>query len=144
MSEANDKPHTLVLYDGLCGLCNRFVVFLLRHDQRDEFRFAPLASELVPSLLRRHGLDLRQLDTVAAVPDFGQPSERALVRSSAVLWALGRLGGVWKLAVIAMCVPRPLRDALYDFVARHRYRIFGKFSECALPSAQDRHKFLSL
>jgi predicted DCC family thiol-disulfide oxidoreductase YuxK len=138
------SSQTLVLYDGVCGLCNRLVSFLLRHDRRDQFRFAPLQSELAQTLLRRYSLDPNDFDTVVALADFGQPGERALTRSQAALWAIGRLGGIWRLFVIAKAIPLSLREAIYKFIARRRYQVFGKYDECPLPKAEDRHKFFSV
>src|SRR5436309_6501592 len=91
----------LVLYDGVCGLCNRLVSFLLRHDRRNQFRFAPLQSEMARTLLRRYGLDPNDFDTVVVLADFGQPAERALTRSQVALLAVSRLGGIWRLFEIA-------------------------------------------
>ena len=133
---------TLVLYDGVCGLCNRLVSLLLRHDRRDQFRFAPLQSEFGQAILRRYGLDLNDFDTVVVLADFGQDGERAFTRSQAALWAIGRLGGIWRLFVIAKVIPLSLREALYRFVARRRYRLFGKYDECPLPRLEDRYKFI--
>lgn len=135
---------TLVLYDGVCGLCNRLVSFLLRHDRRDQFRFAPLQSELAQTLLRRYCLDSNDFDTVVVLADFGQPAERALTRSQAALWAVSQLGGIWKLFAIAKLAPLFLRERLYRFIAHRRYRVFGKYDQCPLPKAEDRHKFLSV
>ena len=134
---------TLILYDGVCGLCNRFVSLLLRHDHHDEFRFAPLQSEFAQSLLRRHGLNQDDLDTVVVLPNFGCPNEQALTRSLAVLCAADRLGGIWSFLTIAKWVPGPLREAIYRFIARHRYCSFGKHDRCPLPRPEDRHKFLA-
>jgi predicted DCC family thiol-disulfide oxidoreductase YuxK len=133
---------TLVLYDGVCGLCNRLVSFLLRHDRRDQFRFVPLQSELAQTLLRRYGLDPNDFDTVVVLADFGQPAERALTRSQAALWAVSRVGGIWRLFAIAKLIPLSLREGLYRFIARRRYRIFGKYDQCPLPRPEDRGKFL--
>ena len=135
---------TLVLYDGVCGLCNRLVSFLLRHDRRDQFQFAPLQSELAQTLLRRYGLDPNEFDTVVVLADFGQPAERALTRSQAALWAIGRLGGIWRMFVVAKVIPLSLREALYKFIACRRYQVFGRYDECPLPKTEDRHKFLSV
>ena len=141
---AQRSPNTtLILYDGVCGLCNRFVSLLLRHDRRDEFRFAPLQSEFARSLLRRHGLNQDDLDTVVVLPNFGCPNEQALTRSLAVLCAADRLGGIWSLLTIAKWLPGPLREAIYRFIARHRYCSFGKHDQCLLPRPEDRHKFLA-
>ena len=136
------SSQTLVLYDGVCGLCNRLVSFLLRHDGRDQFRFAPLQSELAQMLLRRYGLDPNDFDTVVVLADFGQPGERALTRSQAALWTIGRLGGIWRMFVVAKVIPPSLREGLYRFIARRRYRIFGKYEQCPLPRPEDRGKFL--
>lgn len=133
---------TLVLYDGVCGPCNRLVAFLLRHDRNERFRYAPLQSEFAQTLLHRYGLNAEDFDTVVVLADFGQPTERALTRSEAALCSIGRLGGIWKLLAIAKLIPRPLREAAYRFMARRRYAVFGKFSECPLPRSEDRHKFL--
>jgi len=142
-SAAQAPAHTLVLYDGVCGLCNRLVAFLLRHDRRDEFRFAPLQSDTAQALLPRHGLHPNDLDTVVVLMDYGQPTERALTRSLAALAVTRRLGGVWNIFAVANIAPLPLREALYKFVARRRYRIFGRYDQCPLPRLEDRQKFLS-
>ncbi len=118
--------------------------FLLRHDRRDQFQFAPLQSELAQTLLRRYGLDPNEFDTVVVLADFGQPAERALTRSQAALWAIGRLGGIWRMFVVAKVIPLSLREALYKFIARRRYQVFGRYDECPLPKTEDRHKFLSV
>ena len=133
---------TLVLYDGVCGLCNRLVAFLLRHDRHDQFRFAPLQSVVAQALLLRYNLDRDDFDTVVVLADYQRPTERALTRSEAALWAIGKLGGIWKLFAIAKLIPLALREVLYRFIARRRYRIFGKYDECPVPRPQDRHKFL--
>ena len=130
----------LILYDGVCGLCNRFVRFLLKHDRADLFRFAPLASQLAKGLLARHGA--QHLDTVCVVEGIGTDAEKMLVKSDAAILALRRLGGFWTLAMIAFILPRFVRDGLYDFIARRRYSIFGKFDTCPLPDAEARRKFL--
>lgn len=134
--------HTLVLYDGVCGLCNRLVAFLLRHDRRDQFRFAPLQSAFAHTQLRRHGLDPADFDTVVVLADFQQDSERALARSQAVLWAVIQVGGPWKFFAVAKLIPLRLRDAFYRFIAHRRYRIFGKYDQCPVPRPSDPHKFL--
>jgi predicted DCC family thiol-disulfide oxidoreductase YuxK len=119
------------------------VSFLLRHDGRDQFRFAPLQSELAQTLVRRYGLDPNDFDTVVVLADFGQPAERVLTRSQAALWAVSRPGGIWSLFVIAKLIPLSLREGIYRSIARRRYRMFGKYDQCPLPKAEDRGKFLA-
>ena len=141
---ANTNFNTLVLYDGVCGLCNGLNQFLLKRDLNNHFRFASLQSEFAASLLERYDIDAVDLDTVYVVADYGQPSQRLLARSDAILQVLGRLGGVWGLLRIGRALPKSLRDALYNVVARNRYRVFGKYDVCLMPEERYRRKFLDL
>src|SRR6185503_10744355 len=118
------------------------VQFVLKRDQRDHFRFASLQSDMASTTLQRHDRDPRDLDTVYVVVDYGQPTERLLARSDAILFLLDRLGGVWKLAALGKVFPRVLRDGVYKLVATNRYRVFGKYESCMLPEPQHRGKFL--
>ena len=138
------EPHPIVLYDGVCGLCNRLVQFILRHDYGDRFRFASLQSDFSQMLLTRHGFDPHDLDTVYVVRNSGQANEELLSRSDAILFMLNELGGVWSLARVGKILPRALRNVLYDLVARSRYRIFGRYESCMLPSPEQRAKFLDV
>lgn len=141
---AETQPNPIVLYDGVCGLCNHLVQFLLKRDTRDRFRFASLQSEFARNLLKRHGADPHDLDTVYLVKNYGQPGESLLERSDGVLYMLDQLGGVWKLAVIGRVLPKKLRDAIYKMVARNRYRVFGKHESCMLPEPKHRARFLDV
>jgi predicted DCC family thiol-disulfide oxidoreductase YuxK len=141
MSESNP----IILYDGVCGLCNRLVQFLLKHDQQGRLRFASLQSGFAERVLTRHGFDPKDLDTVQVVVDYERPEERVLGRSDAILRAGKELGMPWNvLAGIARIVPRRLRDVVYRFVARNRYHVFGKSETCMLPDPKQRHRFLDL
>ena len=133
--------HNLVLYDGVCGLCNGTVRFLLAIDRRGVLCFAPLQGPTAARVLKRHALpgDVR---TIVYVRNFGLKRERAHLRSDAVLRILGDVGGVWSLLLILRLVPRFLRDSVYDWVARNRYSWFGKYDECPLPSPEQRARFL--
>jgi len=135
--------HLIVFYDGVCGLCNRIIQFLLKRDRNDRLRFASLQSEFAANVLTRHGIDPKDLDTLHVVENYEEAGERVLNRSDAVLRATGELGGLWSLAAIAgSIIPRPLRDLFYRFVARNRYRVFGKSETCMLPEPRHRAKFL--
>jgi predicted DCC family thiol-disulfide oxidoreductase YuxK len=140
LSTSDSKP--IVLYDGVCGLCNRLVQFLLKRDTHDRLRFASLQSEFAHRLMTRHGLDPHDLDTVYLVKNHEQSNEILLARSDAILQMLTQLGGIWGLAGIARLLPRVFRDAVYKLVARNRYRVFGKFDSCMLPEPKHRGKFL--
>jgi predicted DCC family thiol-disulfide oxidoreductase YuxK len=133
----------ILLYDGVCGLCNRSVQFILRHDRKASFRFASLQSPFAQTILVRHGADPADLDTVYLVVNYTQLDEALLARSDAVADILRRLSGVWSFLGAALrLIPRPLRDWGYNLVARNRYRIFGHYDTCPLPTPETRSRFL--
>lgn len=141
----SDAANPIILYDGVCGLCNRLVQFLLKHDKQGRLRFASLQSEFAERVLTRHGIDPKDLDTVQVVVNYDRPEERVLGRSDAILRAGEELGMPWNvLATIARIVPRALRDVVYRFVARNRYHVFGKSETCMLPDPNQRHRFLDV
>ena len=132
----------IVLYDGVCGLCNQLVQFLLKRDKHDQLRYASLQSDFASKILVRHGLNPKDLDTVCVVLNYQEPDEHVLTRSTAILNVVKNLGGIWKMAGLGAIVPSPLRDLLYELVARNRYRMFGKYETCMLPEPRHRAKFL--
>jgi len=135
----------IILYDGVCGLCNRLVQFLLKHDKQGRLRFASLQSDFAAKVLHRHGIDPKDLDTLHVIENYEQPGERVLQRSNAILRASRELGGFWSVsAVAASVIPRALRDVVYRFVARNRYRVFGKYDTCMLPEPNQRSRFLDV
>lgn len=135
----------IILYDGVCALCNHLVRFVLERDRRDEFHFAAIQSNVARAILERHGVNPDALDTVYLVLDYGQPTEQLASRSQAVALVCAKLKGVWRLCARVMTIlPPRLRDWAYDFMAAHRYRWFGKYRACPLPRAEERHKFLDL
>ena len=134
---------SLLLYDGLCPLCNGFVRFLLRQDRRQIFYFAPLQGALAQTILARHDIDTSALNTVVLVLSAQTPHESLLFRSDAATEVLLRLGGAWALwARLLLKLPRGLREAGYRLVARWRYRIFGQYATCPLPAPKDAARFL--
>ncbi len=135
----------IILYDGVCGLCNRLVQFLLKHDRAGRLRFASLQSDFAATVLGRHGIDPKDLDTVQVVVNYDQPDERVLQRSDAILRAGRELGGFWGAsASVGKVVPRGLRDLVYRFVATNLYRVFGKYDTCMLPDQNQRSRFLDI
>jgi len=136
-------PHPILLYDGVCGLCNRLVQFILRHDRKAIIQFASLQSPLADRILTRHGADPNDLNTVYVVVNHELPDEHLLSRSTAVLFVLKQLAGFWRPAAsLLQLLPKSLRDAAYKVVARHRYRIFGRSDVCTLPRDADHSRFL--
>jgi predicted DCC family thiol-disulfide oxidoreductase YuxK len=143
MNSMPAPSNPILLYDGVCGFCNRFIQFTLRHDHADAFRFAALQSAFAEPILQRHDVSTTALDTVYVVVNAHQPAERLLARSEAAIFVLATLGGIWTVAAgLCRVVPRPLRDSVYNLIARNRYQVFGKFDVCPLPDPRHRHKFL--
>jgi predicted DCC family thiol-disulfide oxidoreductase YuxK len=145
MSMATDPANPILIYDGVCGLCNRLVQFSLKRDANRRLRFASLQSDFAGRVLQRHGLNPRDLDTVYFVEDCGRPEERISVRSDAVISILRQIGGHWTIAAALLrVVPGWFLDWGYKMIARNRYRIFGKSHSCLLPEAKYRDRFLEM
>jgi len=132
----------LVLYDGVCGLCNRLNWFILERDSADRFRFASLQGALAHELLLRYGRDADELDTLYVIANYGDPGEVLLAKSLGVLFVLRGLGGIWSTARLLEWVPSAILDVVYDWVARRRYLWFGRYEACLVPREHDRAKFL--
>jgi predicted DCC family thiol-disulfide oxidoreductase YuxK len=133
----------LVLYDGVCGLCNFACQFILARDRAGIFDFASLQSATGRAWLERFNRPTQSLDTFCLVTDY-QTAPAMLDKSDAALAVLSRLGAPWSWLTIFRVLPTGLRDALYDFVARHRYRWFGRYDVCLIPSPQQRARFLDV
>ncbi len=106
-----DSSNPLILYDGVCGLCNRLVQFVLKRDSPGLFRFASLQSKLAGSILQRHGVNQQDLDTMYLVSDYQQPTERLAARSDASVAILRHLSGFWRIvAALLSILPRGMRN----------------------------------
>ncbi len=144
-SASEPVAHPILLYDGVCGLCNRLVQFVLRRDPAGVVRFAALQSELATRILTRHGADARDLDTVYVVVNYELSDENLLSLSDAVIFILQHLGAADLRGAgrVLQVVPRPLREWGYRLVARNRYRIFGRYDTCPMPTEEFRSRFLA-
>ena len=128
----------LLLYDGVCALCNGAVAFVLERDKSGSVRFAPLQGETAAKLLEGRP-ELAGIDSMIWI----DPSGRALTRSAAALAIARHAGGGWAaLAALSGIIPSALRDAIYDLVARARYRVFGRYDACPVPPPEHRSRFL--
>ncbi len=136
----NSGSAPVLLYDGVCGFCNKSVQMILGHDRRGEMRFAALQSVYGQDVIGRHP-ELRDVDSVVYV-ERAAGGERIFIRSDAALKVAAYLGGFWKLFLAAKVMPKGLRDYLYDLFARNRYRVFGKYDTCLLPPPEVRARFL--
>lgn len=122
-----DNQH-IILFDGECNLCNGVVQFIIHRDQKRKFKFASLQSESGQALSRIYGLPTAKFDTFVYLK-----SGRFLLRSDAALHLAKGLGYPWKLLVGFVIIPKFIRDAVYGFISKNRYRFFGKAQSCMLP-----------
>ena len=125
----------ILFFDGHCGLCDRFVTWFLVRSHHTQIKCAPLQGSTGSSLFPK--LDVQQLRTVLY-----QRHGKTFDRSTAVLYLLMDIGGLWRLAALGFMVPRFLRDAIYDTVAKNRFRFFGKRDACRLPTEEEKQRFL--
>jgi len=129
--------HPLVLFDGVCNLCNNSVNFIIKRDKKAVFRFVPSQSEMGKRLIEKYFKDF-DLQTVVLIDD-----EKAYTKSDAFLRIMKKLGGLWKALLVLWIIPRPVRDFFYDLIARNRYRIFGKKDSCMIPSPEVKKRFIT-
>lgn len=131
------QAHPVLLFDGHCNLCNFWVNFLLAADSKHRLKFAAQQSTGGKQLLLKHGYDSDVLESVILIDQDG-----FYTKSAAILKVLRLLGGIWRLLYVFVLIPRPIRDFLYDFIARRRYRWFGKRDQCRIPTAHEQERFL--
>jgi predicted DCC family thiol-disulfide oxidoreductase YuxK len=139
-SESIDPGGLVLLYDGLCPVCDGSVRYVLAHDRRGTMRLASLQSEFAAAVLARHP-ELAAIDSIVLVEN-APGGEQVWVQSEAVLRIASYLGGPYRAARLLRILPRFLRDAVYALVARFRYRWFGRYDACPLPPPEVRARFL--
>jgi predicted DCC family thiol-disulfide oxidoreductase YuxK len=132
----------LLLYDGVCGLCSRLVHFVLLHDRRGVFNFAPLQGALARPLILRAGGNPDELTSFYVFADYRTPAGRVMRRGRAALFIAGELGWPWKALRVMGVLPTGLLDRMYDVVARHRYQVFGRSEQCLVPPPEFRNRFI--
>lgn len=125
-----------MFFDGVCNLCNGTVDFFIRRDKKRALRYAPLQGEAAKQLLPPDMLE--DLPSMVLIDKSGR-----FQRSTAVLKAASKLGGLWPAVQVFLIVPRPIRDAVYNWIAKNRYRWFGKKDSCRLPTPEERAMFLT-
>ena len=131
-----------MLYDGVCGLCNRLLQFLLEHDRRAAFSFASLQSPAGRALVERFGGNPDELSSFHVVANYRASHARMFSRSSAALFVASQLGWPWKLAVLLRVLPAASLDRVYNVIARNRYRMFGRYEQCPTPRPEFRDRFV--
>lgn len=135
---ALEEGKGIILFDGVCNLCNKAVNFIIKRDTADRYRFAPLQSPIGLSLLAERRISSESIDSLVLII----PGQAYYLKSSSALKIGRSFGGLWKVLVVLEWIPRPIRDWFYDRVAENRYVWFGKRTECMVPSAGLQAKFL--
>ena len=130
------KP--IILFDGLCNLCNGAILFVIKHDPHEKFVFASLQSDIGQQILTKYNLPLQQLSSFVLLQE-----DKIYLRSSAALKVAQQLNGVWKCFYIFNIVPEFIRDSVYNCIAKNRYKWFGKKASCLIPSPHLQQRFLS-
>lgn len=127
----------LILFDGMCNFCNFWVNFIIDHDEKKYFKFNSLQSNIAQNFLKRKNLDLPKMDTIVLMMN-----EKVYFKSSAALQIAKKLNGFWKVVYILAIIPEPLRDLIYNFIARNRYKWFGRRESCRIPTEDESDRFL--
>jgi len=127
----------IILFDGVCNLCNSSVNFIIDNDKRNIFKFASLQSETGSELMKKHNLTSKDIDSVILID-----ADRAYIKSDAALRIAAELGGIYKLISYLRFIPKFIRDFFYDIIAKNRYRWFGKKDSCRIPTPELKSKFL--
>ncbi len=136
----------IIFYDGICGLCNRFVQFVLAHEGSLKFLFCSLQSDIGAKLLSKYGEDSSDLKTIFVISDYGLPSNKLQKKSQAVLFIIQHCQLPWYVPEILFSFlhlwPASLLDIGYDVIAGVRYKIFGRYDSCSIPDKEVRDRFV--
>ncbi len=135
-SKINDQS-PILLFDGVCNLCNGFIQFIIKRDKEAVFRFASLQSSVGQTLLKDYHLPTDSVDTVVLIED-----RKSYTRSTVPLRIAKRLGGLWSLLYVFILIPPPIRDFIYNWIAKNRYKWFGKEDQCMIPTPDLKKRFL--
>jgi predicted DCC family thiol-disulfide oxidoreductase YuxK len=133
-----DEPvEHIILFDGICNLCNGFVRFVIRRDKNGIFKFASLQSDIGQEMLSRLGLPRNEFESFVLIQ-----GDKYYLKSTGILKMLRELPSVWKLCYVFILIPRFIRDFLYGVIAKSRYKIFGRQDACMIPTAELQERFL--
>ena len=131
------RENNVVIFDGVCNLCNWSVQFIIKHDPKAIFKFTSLQSEFGTALAKEHGLSSENPESVLLLKD-----GELLSKSAAALAIVTELNGIWKLLVIFRLIPQNIRDSIYDWIANNRYYWFGKRDKCMVPTEGIKERFI--
>ncbi|HSD05634.1 thiol-disulfide oxidoreductase DCC family protein [Flavobacterium sp.] len=128
----------IILFDGVCNLCNSAVQFIIEHDKKDVFRFVALQSELGEKILKHIGINPAHIDSIILY----EPGIAYYYKSQAAIQISKNLSGFWHFGTVFKIFPKAISDALYDYIAKNRYKWYGKKESCMIPTFELKSKFL--
>ena len=128
----------IILFDGVCNLCDASVQFVIKYDTKDRFRFVALQSDLGQQIIKHIGLDIKHIDSVVLY----DPGVAYYYKSNAAIEIARNLGGFFHLGTLFRLIPTALRNILYDYIAKNRYHWYGKKQSCLIPTVELKNKFL--
>jgi predicted DCC family thiol-disulfide oxidoreductase YuxK len=138
MLDTLPKNKKIILFDGVCNLCNSSINYVIDHDKQDVFRFVSLQSDLGETIQEYLGIENKSLDTIILYV----PEEAYYVKSTAAIKIMNEFLGLWKLTQVFLILPSPIRDLVYNFIAKNRYKWYGKQESCRIPTPELKAKFL--
>ncbi|MFK2820359.1 DCC1-like thiol-disulfide oxidoreductase family protein [Flavobacteriaceae sp. LMIT009] len=133
-----EKGKQLVIFDGVCNLCNASIIYIIKRDKNDIFRFAPLQSDIGQKIIKDYNIDTIKTDSILLY----NLNKGLFSRSTAVLKVASRLSFPTNLYAVFLIIPAFIRNAIYDFIARNRYKWYGKKESCMIPTPELKKKFL--
>lgn len=133
------KNKKIIVFDGICNLCNQTVLKIIELDKKDQFRFTSLQSKTGKKIIEYLKIDSEQVDSIILF----EPGTAYYIKSAAALKIFGTFGGVWKLSKLLLLIPAVISDYIYDSIARNRYKWFGKKRQCMVPTPNILSKFLT-
>ncbi|SHE94483.1 Predicted thiol-disulfide oxidoreductase YuxK, DCC family [Arenibacter palladensis] len=132
------QDNKIILFDGVCNLCNSSVQYVIKRDKGNVYRFAALQSEIGKKLVEERGIDTSQVDSIILI----EPGVAYYTKSTAALKIAQSFGGVWQLASVFEWIPEKIRDWVYDYIAKNRYKWYGRKDACMIPTPELKSKFL--
>ncbi|WP_420601863.1 thiol-disulfide oxidoreductase DCC family protein [Flagellimonas sp.] len=133
-----ESTKKIILFDGVCNLCNGAVQFIIKRDKKDTFRYAALQSEIGQQLIAERAIDTSKVDSIILI----EPGVAYFTKSDAALHIGKTFGGLWNALGIFTWIPKAFRDVLYDVIAKNRYKWYGKKDACMIPTPELQAKFL--
>lgn len=139
MSVTSAENKKIILFDGVCNLCNGAIQYVIKRDKKDVFRYAALQSEIGQELVKERGIDTSKVDSIIVI----EPGIAYYTKAGAALKITREFGGAWSLlSLISHILPVTIQNAIYDLVAKNRYKWFGKKESCMIPTPELKAKFL--